>query len=85
MNFDAEFIKLPAPVLAAKEGYVSYPVSYEYNGGTIYKGQYVKGFEIPEPVVPIGFKLVELYMGLQHNAHPPLKTSKLKRIHGGEE
>jgi len=80
MKFDVEFIKLPAPKLPAKEGNISYPVSYEYNGGTIYKGQYIKGFEIPEPIVPNGFKLVQLYMGLQLNSCPPMKTNRLRRI-----
>lgn len=77
---ETEFMKMPAPVLPAREGKVSYPVSYAYNGGTIIAGKFYAGYEIPPPVIPAGFKVVELYMALQHNAHPPLKTVKLVRI-----
>lgn len=57
---------------------VTYPVSQEYNGGTIIDGVWYKGYEVPAPKFPKGFKVVSIGCGLQHNAHPPYATVYLQ-------
>ncbi len=69
--------KVDAPVLSAREGEVQFPSSYRYNGGTIIDGEWYDGYEVGDPIVPAGFKLVGLGVGLQLNAHPPLATQRL--------
>ena len=74
------FKVLPSPVLPRKEGQVTFPVSYKYNGGVVVEGQWFEGFEVGLPVIPAGYELVSLAMGLQLNAKPPLATMYLKKI-----
>lgn len=73
-------IKIPAPVLPAREGVVDYPVSTDYNGGHFVKGiGLIAGYDVPEPIVPHGFELVEMYFGLQYNNYPPTKKNMLRK------
>ena len=57
---------------------VTYPVSYTYNGGIIIDGKLYQGFEVPQPKVPKGFKLVGIGCGFQLNARPPYATAFIK-------
>ena len=61
---------------------VKYPVSYRYNGGVTYKGQWYEGFTVSKPRVPPGFKLVGIGIGLELNSHPPLATQYLRPLDG---
>lgn len=74
--------RCPAPDLTsrAKAGarvQVRFPVSCSYNGGTVVDGKWYAGYMVPEPIVPSGFKLVGLGVGLELNAHPPHCTMLL--------
>lgn len=76
-------LKVAAPDLTskAKPGervMVTYPVSITYNGGAVINGQWYSGYEVPPPIVPRGYKLVGLGVGLQMNAHPPYATAMLE-------
>jgi hypothetical protein len=74
-------IKVNAPVLPAREGMISYPVSYDYNGSHFVKGTgLISGYRVPEPIVPAGYELVEMYFGLQLNSYPPMKKNMLRKI-----
>ena len=53
-------------------------VSYTYNGGIIIDGKLYQGFEVPQPKVPKGFKLVGIGCGFQLNARPPYATAFIK-------
>lgn len=75
-----KYFKCPQPILDyhkrglekwGKGKIVTYPVSYRYNGGTIIDGEWYDGFEVPPPIVPEGFCLINIGIGLQLNAHPP--------------
>ncbi len=82
---EGKFFPWPQPDLTrfAKPGKsveVQYPVSYCYNGGTIINDEWYAGYEVPPPIVPPGFKLVDICVGFQFNAHPPLATVILKPI-----
>jgi hypothetical protein len=57
-----------------------YAVSYEYNGGIVIADKWYKGYEVPPPYLPVGYKLVGIGVGLQLNARPPLATARLKPI-----
>jgi hypothetical protein len=57
-----------------------YAVSYKYNGGTVIDGKWYEGYEVPPPILPTGYKLVGIGVGLQLNASPPLATARLKPI-----
>mgnify|MGYP001609667437 CR=1 FL=1 len=59
---------------------VTYPVSYRYNGGIIIKGKWYDGFKVPPPIIPEGFELVGIGVGLEMNCHPPLATVYLRPI-----
>ena len=68
---------------------VVYPVSYKYNGGIVLdkkghvcfkNGKWYAGFKVPKPIAPKGFKLVDIGVGLNLNAYPPMKTAYLKPI-----
>ena len=73
-------IKVDAPVLPAREGMVSYPVSQDYNGGRFIKGTgWISGYDVPEPIVPAGYELVEMYFGLQFNCYPAMKKNMLRK------
>jgi len=58
---------------------VTYPTSYDYNGGIIINGKLYQGFIIAPPKVPKGYKLTGIGCGLQLNAYPPYATSYLKK------
>ena len=59
---------------------ITYPVSYEYNGGIIIDGKWYKGYDVPKPDVPVGYELVDIGVGLQLNARPPYATMVLSPI-----
>lgn len=69
---------------------VTFPVSYRYNGGIVLtpKGRmsfddpdakWYAGFTVPEPIVPEGYELVSIGVGLQLNARPPYATMLLRK------
>jgi hypothetical protein len=53
---------------------VTYLVGYEYNGGTTFGDRWARGYKVPPPVVPKGWRLVNIGVGLQLNCHPPYAT-----------
>jgi hypothetical protein len=59
---------------------VTFPVSYRYNGGISIGEDWYPGYEVGAPIVPKGYKLISLGVGLQLNARPPYATMLLKRI-----
>ena len=59
---------------------VTYPVSIRYNGGIIIKGKWYDGFKVPPPIIPKGFELVGIGVGLEMNCQPPLATEYLRPI-----
>lgn len=56
---------------------IQYLVSYDYNGGTVIKDQWYKGYVVPEPQLKEGYKLQGIGCGLQLNARPPYATAML--------
>jgi len=58
---------------------VTYPVSCQYNGGIHINDEFYKGFSVPPPVIPKGWKLVNIGVGLQLNARPPYATMVLSK------
>lgn len=84
------WIRTPAPDLTSKakpgaEVTVTYPVSISYNGGTVVDGKWYGGYLVPDPIVPAGYELVDMGVGLQLNARPPTCTMKLRPIRRGEK
>lgn len=82
---DAKFFHYPAPNLCskAKPGrtvIVTFPVSISYNGGTVIEDKWYAGYIVPAPIVPSGYELVSIGVGLQLNAHPPTATMLLRQI-----
>jgi len=78
------FKAVPKPKLTIGEKWadgflVSFPVSYEYNGLIEVDNKLYRGFRVPKPFVPKGFKLVNIGIGLQLNARPPVATRYLKK------
>jgi hypothetical protein len=59
---------------------VMYAASYEYNGGTAIGDKWYKGYKVPPPYLPAGYKLVGIGVGLELNATPPLATARLVPI-----
>ena len=59
---------------------VTFPVSYNYNGGIVIDGEWYEGVEVPDPVVPEGYKLKSIGVGLQLNANPPYATMYLEKV-----
>jgi hypothetical protein len=59
---------------------VTFPVSYQYNGGIHIGDEFFKGYSVPPPVIPKGWKLVNIGVGLQMNARPPWATMVLSKI-----
>lgn len=59
---------------------VTFPVSYRYNGGIVLPEGWYPGYEVPPPILPDGYKLVSLGVGLQLNCRPPYATMLLKKI-----
>lgn len=74
-----KFIYVDSPKLPRREGKVTFPVSYDYNGGIIVNGKWFKGYKVGNPIIPSGYKLVTLGIGLQLNARPPLATMFLEK------
>lgn len=77
--------KMPKPILIKNEKWcdhylVTYPVSYQYNGGIIIDDKHYDGYEVPEPDVPEGYVLNDISVGLQLNSHPPIATKYLKPL-----
>jgi len=58
---------------------VTHPVSIRYNGGTIIGDKWYRGYYVPDPIIPDGYKLVDIGVGLQLNARPPYATKLLKK------
>jgi hypothetical protein len=78
-----DYLTMPKPKLSIGERWcnsflVTYPTSYTYNGGIVVKDKWYKGFKVPSPKVPKGFKLVGIGIGSQLNARPPYATVYLK-------
>lgn len=76
-----EYLEVASPVLPLKnkpEYQVTYPVSYTYNGGIIIDGEWYKGYKVDPPIIPEGYELLNIGVGLQLNARPPLATGLLK-------
>ena len=60
---------------------VTYPVSYDYNGGTVIDGKWYKGYKVVGKLkVPKGFTLSSIGCGLQMNGRPPFATVYLKPL-----
>ena len=76
---EKKFKHIPAPVLMRKQGEVQYPVSYEYNGGIQLEDGWFNGFQVDAPIVPDGYELVGIGVGLEFNAHPPLATMVMRK------
>ena len=74
-----KWIRFPAPVLLAKEGRVSYPVSYEYNGGILIDEKQYAGYKVKPPVIPEGYILKSIGLGLNLNSKPPIATAYLQK------
>lgn len=81
IQFNPEkFLSYPETIkLEAKEGRVHYPVSYSYNGGMVKDGKWYQGWIVNDPIVPAGYELVSIAVGLQLNADPPLATMYLRK------
>ena len=59
---------------------VTYPVGYRYNGGVTHKGEWYTGFIVPPPIVPEGYRLMDIGIGLELNAWPPVATMLMLKI-----
>jgi len=78
-----DYKTMPKPKLSIGEKWcssflVTFPVSQTYNGGIVIDDKWYKGYQVPRPKVPKGFKLVSIGCGLQLNARPPYATYYLK-------
>lgn len=79
------YIHVPRPRLTATSGKsrgkgireVTYPVSYTYNGGVVVQGEWYAGYQVLDPIIPEGARLVSIGVGLQLNARPPYATQLL--------
>ena len=85
MSKENPWCKVPAPDLTkkAKPGksvQVTFPVSCSYNGGTVIKGEWFAGYKVEKPIVPAGYELVSIGVGLELNAHPPSCTMILRQV-----
>jgi len=63
-----------------KQGEVQFPTGVRYNGGTIVNGKWVQGILIAEPILPKGFMLRNIGVGLQLNCCPPYATKYLEKM-----
>ena len=60
---------------------VTFPISYEYNGGIVWEdGKWYRGFKVSPPVVPEGYELTNIYVSPQYNSRPPYETMYLEKI-----
>jgi hypothetical protein len=64
---------------------VSFPVSYRYNGGVIIEGEHYDGVDVPDPIIPHGYTLKGIGVGLNLNIVPPYATYYLKPLPKVEE
>ena len=76
------WFKYPATDLTSKaklgqQVTVTYAIGISYNGGTVIDDEWFAGYEVPPPIVPDGFKLVHIGVGLNLNAAPPRATALL--------
>lgn len=79
------WFRYPAPDLRGRESpngdtIVRYPVGISYNGGTVVNGKWYAGYEVPDPIVPAGYKLADHGVGLELNSHPPMATMILRKV-----
>ena len=79
--------KYPAPKLTIGERWldsylVTFPVSYRPNGGCVIDGEYYDGVEVPSPIIPSGYTLKSIGVGMMLNQTPPVCTMYLKPIDG---
>jgi hypothetical protein len=74
------YLLYPQETLKPKQGEVSFAVSYTYNGGTVYRERWYKGYKCQPPIIPDGYRLVDIGVGHEMNSHPPRATYKLERI-----
>ena len=82
MSKENPWFKCPATNLTskAKPGErvtVTYAAGISYNGGTVINGEWFAGYEVPPPIIPAGYKLVHIGVGLNLNAAPPMATALL--------
>jgi len=82
--------KFPTPQLTYGERWldsylVSFPVSYQYNGGIIIDGEHYDGIEVPSPIIPDGYTLKSIGVGLNLNYVPPYATRYLNPLPKVEE
>lgn len=67
-----------------KKGEVTFSASCRYNGGIVVMldgvEHWVKGFDLPPPNVPEGFRLRSIGVGHQLNCWPPYATQFLEEI-----
>jgi len=76
--------KYPRPQLTKGEKWcdgnlVTYPVSEMFNGGVIIDDEWYNGVEVPPPIVPEGYVLKSIGVGLERNHVPPLATALLTK------
>ncbi len=79
-----KFCRWPKPRLKRGRAYldgvlVTFPCSYRYNGGVVWKGKWYEGFSVPNPFVPKGYELVSIACGTDLNARPPQATMLLRK------
>jgi len=72
---DLTKVRRPKP---GKSVEVTFAVSYRYNGGIVIDDEWYAGYEVPPPIVPEGFMLVGIGVGLELNSHPPYATQLMK-------
>lgn len=60
-------------------GRVFLPISIRYNGGTVVNGKWCKGFDIPKPKLPKGYRLYSSW-GAYLNCHPPVMEYHVYKI-----
>lgn len=85
MSLENRWVKVPGKDLTrfanpGKKVKVTYPTSQGYNGGIVVQGEWFEGYQVDEPIVPAGYELRGIGMGLQLNARPPLCTMLLVPI-----
>lgn len=59
---------------------ITYATGISYNGGTVIDGEWFAGYEVPPPIIPAGYELVHIGVGLDLNSHPPRATALLVPI-----
>ena len=59
---------------------VTYRAGITYNGGTVIDGEWYAGYAVPPPIIPVGYELVDLGIGLELNSRPPQATALLRHM-----